>query len=65
MEVDGNRIKAAMIANCINMRQLAKKSGLAEATLNLVINHNRRPNLATLGKLAKALNVPASVLIKE
>ena len=65
MEVDAKRIRAAMIAGCFNIRQLAKKAGLSESSLNLILNHGRRPNLATLGKLAKALNVPASVLIKE
>ena len=66
MEIDSAKVRAAMIAGCFSVRGLSKTAGLAENTIQKVLNRaGGRYNMRTLGKLAKALNVPASVLIKE
>ena len=66
MEIDSAKVRAAMIAGCFSVRGLAKTAGLAENTIQKALNHaGGRYNMRTLGKLAKALGVPASVLIKE
>ena len=66
MEIDSAKVKSAMIAGCFSVRGLAKTAGLAENTIQKVLNRaGGRYNMRTLGKLAKALDVPASVLIKD
>lgn len=65
MEIDALKLKSAMIASCLNVADLVRKSGVSQATISGLMYHGRRPNLATIGKIAKALDVPASVLIKD
>ncbi len=65
MELSQKAIKTAMINKSLNVRGLAKASGLAEPTINNILNHQPKCRLDTIGKLATALDVPASDLIKD
>ena len=64
-EIKRKYIKVLMANRGFNVRSLAKASGMSEPGINRLINHDQKPRLDTLGKLAKALRVPASDLIKD
>lgn len=63
MTVNVAKIKEKMMENCLTVRALSKVSGVSEAALNNILNRKVRPNLATIGKLAKGLGVPAKELL--
>lgn len=66
MEINHKKLKSIMLDRCMNIRQLAKKAGVSEATINLIINHSqRKPGISTVGKIAKALGVPGKSLLDE
>ena len=66
MEIDSAKVRAAMIAGCFSVRGLAKTAGLADSTIQRALNHaGGSCNMRTLGKLSKALGVPAKELIAE
>ena len=65
MEVNAQKIRAAMIDAKLNVRALAKKSGVSEPALNLILNHGKRARLDTVGKIAAALGVSGMELLKE
>ena len=62
------RLKVEEVAKAkgVSMRQLAKRSGLVYNTIRLIYRNPYRPlSTITLDKLAKALEVDASVLIES
>lgn len=64
MRIDRNKLKLAMAANCFNTSDLAAASGVSAATIKrLCRNGAAKP--ATIGKIAKALNVKVEDIIKE
>jgi transcriptional regulator with XRE-family HTH domain len=65
MEIDAVKLKSAMMASCLSVVGLVRKSGVSQATISGLIHHGGRPNLATIGKVAKALDVPPDSLIKQ
>ena len=48
---------------CITINELSKKSNVSRYTLNKYTSGKSNPKPATIGKLAKALNVPVEELI--
>ena len=66
MGIDSARVRAAMAAGCFTVKALAKTANLSENTIQKALKHNDgRCNFRTIGKLAKALGLPASELIKD
>ena len=65
MEINAEIIKTHLMEKCLTVRQLAQSAGVSETAIYRAMYHNGRPNTSTVGKLAKALDVPASVLIKD
>lgn len=64
MTVDRKRLKLAMARACMNSADLPVAAGLPRPTVNNVIaGKSVRP--ATLGRIAKALNVDPETLLKE
>lgn len=59
-----SKIDIAMARACINTYELAKKANMPLPTVNNVIS-GRSVRPATIGKIAKALNVDVTELIKE
>ena len=65
MEVNAQRIRVEMMNAKLNVRTLAKKSGVSEPAINLMLNREgRRARLDTIGKIAAALGVSGMELIK-
>lgn len=66
MEVNAQKIRAAMIDAKLNVRALSQKSGVSEPAINLMLNRKgRRARLDTVGKIAAALGVSGMELLKE
>lgn len=57
------KLKAAMIAACVGVNQLAKKADVQPATVSKFLKADSPIRLPTLGKISKALGVSAQDLI--
>lgn len=57
-------LKKLMIEREMTAADIARKSGMTQAALSRYINGKRTPNLNSVIKIAKALNVPIELLIK-
>lgn len=57
-------LKKLMIEREMTAADIARKSGMTQATLSRYINGKRTPNLNSVIKIAKALNVPIELLMK-
>ena len=64
MEVNAQKVKSAMMDARLNVATLAKKSGVSPAALNMILNHGKRARLDTIGKIAAALGVSGTELLK-
>lgn len=53
-----------MIEREMTAADIARKSGMTQAALSRYINGKRTPNLNSVIKIAKALNVPIELLMK-
>lgn len=63
MAVNINAIKLAMVAKCYNVPQLAKVAGVKPLTVIKMLRGEGTPRMATMGKVAKALDVePAQIV---
>ena len=58
-------IKRLLIENDLNQAELAKKTGLSEATISRYINGSRLPAARVTSKLTKALNCSYNDLFEE
>ena len=64
MIVSKKKLEMAMANACLNTRELCKKINMKYQQFYRVANgHNCTP--ATIGKIAKALNVPVETLIED
>lgn len=64
MKVNKKKLELAMATACMDARDLAATANLPRPTLNNAITgRNLRP--ATIGKIAKALNVPVEQILEE
>lgn len=61
----GRELGAAMFAEGVSFRELARRTGLAAGTLNQYVNERRRPpNDATVERIAAALGRPAEAFFE-
>lgn len=64
MNADTNKLRLAMARACMNSQDLAKAAQMPSQTVNGVLR-GRRVRPATLGRIAKALNVDVAEIVKE
>lgn len=57
-------IKIAMVNADVNQKELSKLSGISETTISHTLSGTTSPNTKTLSRLAMAMNVSYSDLIK-
>ena len=63
MRINPERLSLAMAEACLTTRDLQTKGSLSNSTITKAKNDPAyRPTLKTIGKLAKALNVPVEYL---
>lgn len=64
MRLDNKKLLQIMATRCITIQELVEKSGLSRSTISAV-KAGKSCNYITIGKLAKALEVPVQDLIEE
>ena len=57
-------LKKLMIEREMTAADIARKTGMTQATLSRYINGKRIPKINSVIKIAKALNVPIELLMK-
>lgn len=65
MEVSGRKLSIAMAEACMTVKELSEKAGITDQTLQNVLKDRKKPNFATIGKIAHALGVPVTDIIKD
>ena len=65
LKVDNNKVILARATAIMTVRDLSKASGVAVSTINKIEKGYIEPNPITLGKLAKALDVPIAEFLIE
>lgn len=63
MKINKQKLQIAMANKCLNMDDLAKVVGISRVSLTKYLSGTRNPRTKTLGKIAKALDVPVEKLI--
>lgn len=64
MKADTNKLRLAMARACMNTQDLARAAAMPPQTVNGVLRE-RGVRPATLGRIAKALDVDVTEIIKE
>lgn len=62
--ITSKAIKIAMVQKEINQKELAELSGVSETTISHTLSGKTSPNTKTLSRLAKAMSMSYSELIK-
>ena len=63
MNIDKSKLDLAMAKECCTAEKLAKLTGVSQVTLARIKRGVQEPRPATVGKIAKALNVQVEELI--
>ena len=63
MRINKSKLLIAMANSCMNPLQLCKTAEVSYQTYQRMLNHSAKP--ATIGKIAKALEVDVTELIEE
>ena len=59
------RIKTIISAKGMSIKDVAEKMGVAPQTLGNIVNEKNNPNISTLERIAKVLEVPVSSLFTD
>lgn len=65
MSFDLKKARLIMADRCMSLADVTRAAGLASNTLYKIMHGKSSASMKTIGKLAKALGVPASELIKD
>jgi len=65
MKVSNESLDLALANSCISMTELSKLSGVNKVTLTRISRGTQDPMPKTVGKIARALNVPVEYLIQN
>lgn len=65
MKINRTKLTLAMANACMSINDLAKKSKVSRVSIGRFLNGKTEPKPATVGKLAKALNVKVENLIES
>jgi transcriptional regulator with XRE-family HTH domain len=65
MKIDKQKLAIAMGNSCITFNELSIKSGVSRITIGKFLSGKVVPRPATIGKIAKALNVKVEDLIEN
>lgn len=65
MELDTRKIKVLLIDKGWSVAELGRRAGIGHSTVYMVVRNERGYAAKTIGKIAKALGVKPSEIIKE
>ena len=65
LDVNRKKIISLMTLMRMDIRDLARLSGVSEGNVRKIVMGNRRPRFSTVGKLASALQVDVLEILKE
>jgi transcriptional regulator with XRE-family HTH domain len=65
METFGEWLRAEMLQQGMNQSQLARKAGVSRSTVKRIIDGERGIGRASLGRLARALDLPPEELLRR
>lgn len=65
MKIDNEKIMLALANSGMMLKDLCKKAGLSENAFRSIRQGKSTPRPATLGRIAKALNVDVQDIIQE
>lgn len=65
MQLNNKKLLLAMANACVTVSELAEQSNLSRPALTKFTTGRSNPKPATIGKLAKALNVKVEELIED
>ena len=65
MKLDPVKLRRIMAAKNFNVSRLAVAANLSPAAINNWLNHETRPRIDTVGRLAKALEVDIYDIARE
>lgn len=63
MKINKQKLQVAMANACLNMDDLAALAEVSRVSISKYLSGVRNPKPKTIGKIAKALNVPVESLI--
>lgn len=64
MKLDSRKVQIQMAEQCMTVTELATKAELSRVFVSNCIKGSAKPKPATIGKIAKALNVPVQEIIE-
>lgn len=64
MQIDGDKLKMALIGKCWSVSELARNAEISPTTLSRIINKGGISNIVTVGKISRALGVEPPELLK-
>jgi len=65
LKINKNKLEVLMAAQCITAENLSKLTGVSQVTIARMKRGVQNARPATVGKIAKALNVPVENLIED
>ncbi len=64
MKINFQKLQIAMANACMNKGDLADAAGISRISVSKYFSGKRTPSPKTIGKIAKALNVPVTEIIE-
>lgn len=65
MKIDSKKFSLALAKKCMSMSEVSLASGVDTVTITRISKGTQTPRPQTVGKIAKALNVPVEDLIQD
>ena len=65
MRIDAEKMKKQMDLQLLNIKELAKETGLSANTISLMLNTDRQPRTTTLKKVCSVLKCTPQDIMKE
>ncbi|MDY6290725.1 MAG: helix-turn-helix transcriptional regulator [Succiniclasticum sp.] len=59
------KLRLLLAKKCLTAKDLSLRSGVSAVAIGNILNHGRKPKLATIGRLAKGLGVDVTELLTE
>lgn len=65
MKIDNDKLERIMAERCITAKGLSELTGVSQITISRIKRNIQSARPFTVGKIAKALNVPVESLLKQ